>query len=828
MQSTPSSARSDLGRSALVSKFRDVYERHLECTLATATGRARDLDRFSAICLTVRDELARRWLETEARQRGARRMYYLSLEYLMGRALGNALLNTGLHGAAERALAELGLSLAELEQLEADAGLGSGGLGRLAACFLDSLATLDLPGHGYGLRYDFGLFRQRIDEAGQSELVDDWLKTPFWLELARPERSVEVGFGGTVGHESNGHRGRAHWTPGERVLAVPHDTPVPGFGTRTVNTLRLFSARAADGFDFGRFGTGDHLRAHDRRLRAESITRVLYPNDATARGQELRLKQQYLLVAAALSDAISRHLEEGATLDQLPDRCVFQLNDTHPALAVPELYRLLVDVHGMDGEQAWQLTQKCLCYTNHTLLPEALEKWPRRLLSRLLPRHAELIDEIDRRFAERLRARGLDDRARLRRMAIVERGKRPQVRMAHLASIGCRAINGVAEIHSQLLKTRVLADFHELDPSKFSNKTNGITQRRWLLMANPPLAALVTEELGSSWLTNLDALRPLALRSDDAEFMQRFAEVRQLAKRRTVSALEREYGIRIDPNSLFDVQVKRIHEYKRQLLNLMHVIHLHQELLDNPDAISNPRTFLVGGKAYPSYELAKLVVKLACDVARAVNADPKTRDKLRLHFVPDYRVSVAEYLIPGADISEQISTAGFEASGTGNMKLALNGALTLGTLDGANIEIAREVGAENCFMFGLTVDEVAELRHTGHRPRDIYRADANLRRVIDLLREDFYNSNEPGLYMRIVDSLLGEDYYLVLADFDAYRRAQLEVDRAYSDRERWNRMSLQNVARVGFFSSDRTIREYSRELWQLEPRPSLANDGGGA
>jgi starch phosphorylase len=797
------------------------FVRHLQSSLGRDEFSATAFDRYLALCYTVRDCLVERWVNTQQTyyQADARRVYYLSLEFLMGRALHNGMVNLGLLDTYRRALADLDVSLEDLEDLEVDAGLGNGGLGRLAACFLDSMATLGLPAYGYGLRYDYGIFRQEMVNGRQLEEPDDWLHLPYPWEIARPEYVLLVRFGGRVEKERDPKTGRDRfrWLDTHNVLAMAHDTPVPAYGKNTVNTLRLWRAKATHDFDFEDFNEGHYIAAVEHKVLTENITRVLYPNDNFYLGQELRLRQQYFLVSATLQDAIRRHLVNHPSLDNFADKAVFQLNDTHPALAVAELMRLLMDTYGYSEDQAWEITHGCMAYTNHTLLPEALEKWPVELLARVIPRHVMIIDGINHRFLEEVRARFPGDEDLVRRVSIYEEGPTKKVRMAHLAVVGSFSVNGVAELHTELLKTRVLPDFHRLWPQKFNNKTNGITQRRWLLSCNPDLAALITGRIGQDWITDLDQLARLKEAADDPAFVEEFAKTKAAAKQRLAGWLRWRHDLDLDPAAIFDIQIKRIHEYKRQLLNALHIVHLYAELKRDPGALRVPHVFLFGGKAAPGYFMAKLIIKLINDVAAVVNEDPQVAQRLRVFFVPNYCVSLAEVLFPGADVSEQISTAGFEASGTGNMKFALNGALTIGTLDGANIEIAQAVGPDNIFIFGSTVEDVARIRRIGYEPRRIYETNPRIREVIDLIGSNHFSPREPGIYQPIVDALLGRDEYLLLADFELYREAHARVDQAFTDRDAWFKKALLNVASVGRFSSDRTIREYVRDIWRVEP-----------
>ena len=808
---------------------------HLEYTLAEMPRHVdSEWQPFLSLALAVRDRMVQGWVRTQdaCYEQDVKRVYYLSLEYLMGRTLGNSMVNLGIIDACAAAVNELGYRLEDLREAEWDAGLGNGGLGRLAACFLDSLATLGYPAHGYGIRYDYGIFHQRIVAGAQVEVPDGWLRYGNPWEIARPGDRFRVQFYGRVDSYVNAHgRYTNAWVDTRDVYAIPYDTPIPGYRTQTVNTLRLWGARAVQEFDLGEFNEGDYIGAVEARARSENICRVLYPNDSVSAGRELRLAQEYFFVSATIQDIIRRYKkryrvydEPGglATFDRFTEKVAIQLNDTHPALGIVELMRILIDLEELGWDEAWAITSAVFGYTNHTVLPEALERWPVSLLGHLLPRHLQLIYEINQRFLDGVRARFGADDARLRRMSIIEEGPEQLVRMATLAVVGSRAVNGVAELHSRILRTQVFPDFDELWPGKFSNKTNGITQRRWLLKSNPELAALITDAIGAGWVTDLYELRKLAPRASDAGFAAAWRDIKRRNKLRLAETIRRQYErrgtpIRLDPDSLFDVQVKRIHEYKRQLLNVLHVITLYNRIKDNPHRDTVPRTAIFGGKAAPGYVTAKLIIRLINAVGDVVNHDPAVRDRLTVAFVADYRVSLAEQIFPGSELSEQISTAGMEASGTGNMKFALNGALTIGTMDGANIEILEEVGAENIFIFGLTAAEVAALR-PHYDPREYYRANPELARVLDMIRHDVFSGGTPGLFQSLVDTLLdGGDHFLLLADYAAYVECQERVARTFQDHEAWTRMSIENVAHMGKFSSDRTIRQYADEVWRVTP-----------
>jgi starch phosphorylase len=808
---------------------------HLEYTLAELPQQVdSEWEPYVALALAVRDRMIERWVRTQETyyRRDAKRVYYLSLEYLMGRTLGNGLINMGLLDECTKALHELGYRLEDVREAEWDAGLGNGGLGRLAACFLDSMATLGYASYGYGLRYDYGIFHQRIVNGAQVEVPDGWLRYGNPWEIPRPGDRFRVQFFGGVRSSMDG-QGRLvkEWVDTRDVLATPFDTPVPGYGTQTVNTLRLWAARAVEEFDLHEFNEGDYIGAIEARARSENICRVLYPSDSVAAGQELRLAQEYFFVSATLQDIIRRYKKRyrmfdeprGARVfDHFADKVGIQLNDTHPALAVPELMRVLVDLEGLAWDEAWEITRATFGYTNHTVLPEALERWPVSLVGRMLPRHLEIIYEINRRFLDEVGRRFGPDDARARRMSLVDEDGERRVRMATLAIVGSHSVNGVAELHTEILKRDVFRDFHEMWPERFNNKTNGITPRRWLLKSNPPLARLITETIGAGWVTNLEDLRGLTAQASDAALGLAWRKAKRENKLRLAETIVRQYqhrgmALTVNPDSLFDVQVKRIHEYKRQLLNVLHVITLYNRIRDGQDSGIVPRTVIFGGKAAPSYAMAKLIIRLINGVADTVNADPAVRDRLTVAFLADYRVSLAEQIVPGADLSEQISTAGTEASGTGNMKFGLNGALTIGTMDGANVEMRREVGDDNIFIFGLTAAEVAA-RRPHYDPWEIYRNDPELARAVDMIGGGAFSPGEPELFRPIVDSLLtGGDHFFLLADYASYVACQERVATTYRDESAWTRKSILNVANMATFSSDRTIRQYADEIWRVSP-----------
>jgi starch phosphorylase len=778
-------------------------------------------DRFMALSLAVRDRLAHRWVKTARtyREKDVKRAYYLSAEYLLGRALGNNLINTGMYEAAEQAMREVGVDLTTLIEMEPDAGLGNGGLGRLAACFLDSLATLGYPGDGYGIRYEFGIFTQDIVDGYQVERADEWLKFGNPWEIVRPEKAVPVRFFGRVEHHHSADGQRvARWVGGKTVVGVPFDTPIAGYGNNTVNTLRLWQARASEEFDLLLFNAGDYERSVVEKNDSEVISKVLYPNDAFQAGKELRLKQQYFFVACSIADIVRRYLKTHTNFQDFPNKAAIQLNDTHPAIAVAELMRVLVDEKRLGWDEAWGVTQGTFGYTNHTLLAEAMEKWPATLFERLLPRHLEIIYEINQRFLRQVQIRYPFDQERLRRMSLVEEGPEKMIRMAHLAVVGSHSVNGVAALHTELLRRDVLTDFAAMYPERFNNKTNGVTPRRWLTWCNPRLTKLITSRIGPGWETDLDRLRELEPLADDADFRKAFREVKQQNKKDLAGHVKHLRSVELDPNAIFDVQIKRLHEYKRQLLNALHTVVLWMRARRDPSTIIHPRAFIFGAKAAPGYQEAKLIIRLINGIAEVVNSDAGTTG-LQVVFLPNYRVSLAERIIPAADVSEQISTAGMEASGTGNMKLMLNGALTLGTLDGANVEIREAVGDENFFLFGLTADEVIARKKAGYRPREVYNEQLELREAMDLISTGFFSPEDKNLFKPLIDKLLEEDRYLVLADFASYQAKQEEVARTYLNSDEWTRKCILNVARAGIFSSDRTIRQYAEEIWRVKQTP---------
>jgi starch phosphorylase len=800
--------------------LKEDFLRHVTYSLGTTVEQLAPRERFLALALAARDRMIDALVETQQRydQADCKRLYYLSMEFLIGRSLNNNLVNLGLFDDARRLLADLGLNLDEVEDSEVDAALGNGGLGRLAACFLDSLATLGLPGFGYGINYEYGLFKQEIRNGEQVERADNWrtFATPWTIE--RPQESVLVPMYGRIEHATDRKGGyNPMWLDWKVVIGVPHDFLIAGYGGRTVNYLRLFVARASQEVDMGIFNYGDYLNAVQQKVLTETISKVLYPSAEVQAGRELRLIQEYFLSTCAVRDVVRRHLRKHDGFDNFPDKVAIQLNDTHPTLAIAELMRLLIDENDMEWDRAWEITRATFAYTNHTLLPEALEKWPVDLMERVIPRHLQVIFEINARFLKQVAERFPGDVSRVQRMSLVDENGGKQVRMANLAILGSHSINGVAAVHSELVKTDLVPDFAKMFPDRFNNKTNGVTPRRWLLSANPGLAALATEVVGPGWVTDLEQLRGLESVAHDASFQERFRAVKLENKVKLARVVRDTTGVALPTDALFDVQVKRIHEYKRQLLNLLHVVYKYLCLVDDGRKPTQPRAVVFAGKAAPGYVVAKQIIRLINDVAAVINNDPRAAGLLKVVFVPDYRVTLAEVIMPAAELSEQISTAGTEASGTGNMKFAMNGALTIGTLDGANIEIKEEVGADNIFIFGLTVDQVRGAR-AGYRPEEVYRRSAAVRRVLDALRDSRFCQRQPGRHNWVVQRLLaaGEQYFH-LADLDSYLEAHEAAARLYRDRAAWTAKAILNVARTGKFSSDRTIREYARGIWDIKP-----------
>jgi starch phosphorylase len=814
---TVTDVRTGLDPVTIAQAFRD----NLACFQARFPAVATRNDYYMALAYTIRDRLLQRQIRTAQSyfDQRSRSVAYLSAEFLMGPQLGNNLVNLGIYRETAEAMELLGLDLEELLEQEEEPGLGNGGLGRLAACFLDSMATLGVASISHGVRYEFGIFNQAIRDGWQVELTDKWLRLGNPWEIARPEIVFDVKFGGRTEHYTENGVLKVRWIPHEVVRGMACDTPVVGYRNDTVNLLRLWKAEAAESFDFQAFNTGDYYGAVMEKVKSENITKVLYPNDMSPQGKKLRLQQQYFFVSCALQDIIRIYLQRTTTFEELADKWAVQLNDTHPSIAVAELMRLLVDEHGVGWDAAWEMTQKILGYTNHTLLPEALERWAIPLFGSLLPRHLEIIYEINQRFLDQVRRDRPGDEERVRRLSIIDESGDRYVRMANLACVGSHAINGVAALHSDLLKNGLLRDFFEIAPEKFSNKTNGVTPRRFLALSNPGLTDLITSRIGQCFVRHLDELRRLEPLADDAGFRKEWRAVKRRNKVLLADLVRARTGTIVEVDTLFDIQVKRLHEYKRQLLNVLHIITLYNRVRRDPAAAIQPRTFVFGGKAAPGYYQAKLIVKLINSVGEVVNLDPDVGGRLKVVYFPNFNVKSAHRIYPAADLSEQISTAGLEASGTGNMTFAMNGALTIGTLDGANIEIRDHVGAENFFLFGLTASEVLELRRSGYRPRAFYEADAELREVVDQIASGRFAPGDRGLFQPIADSLLNWDEYMLLADYRAYVECQERVSQAYADEDRWTRMSILNVARIGYFSSDRTIREYCRDIWGVPLSP---------
>lgn len=799
--------------------LREFILDHLRYTLGKDKYTATKRDLYLAIAYTIRDHMVGKWIKTQQQYYDAdvKRVYYLSMEFLMGRTLQNSLVNLGILENCHKAIHDLGFNLNELMEMEYDAGLGNGGLGRLAACFLDSMATLGIPGYGYGIRYDYGIFTQSIRDGYQIETPDNWLRYGNPWEICRSEYLYPIQFYGRV-IEYTDARGKKHaeWIDTTEVVAVAYDTPIPGYNNETVNTMRLWQAKSSRGFDLSYFNHGDYIRAVEDIAITENISKVLYPNDNIFEGKELRLKQEYLLVSATIQDIVRRYNKGHIHLDEFPDKVAIQLNDTHPALAIAELMRLLIDREEIEWEKAWKITKETFGYTNHTLLPEALERWPVPLLERVLPRHLQIIYEINHCWLEEVGLRFPGNLEMARSLSLIEESDPKRVNMAHLAIVGSHKVNGVSALHSELLKHQVFKNFWEMDPEKFTNKTNGITPRRWLKTCNPSLANLITERIGETWVTHLSELEKLLAFQNDPQFCSQWHEIKKKNKEHLANLILNEEEIEVNPDSLFDCHVKRIHEYKRQLLNILRVIHDYRRIKENPAGNWTPRTIIFGGKAAPGYFIAKLIIKLINSVAAIVNHDREIDGRLKIVFLENYRVSLAERIIPAADLSEQISTAGTEASGTGNMKFALNGALTIGTLDGANIEILEEVGPENIFIFGMKAEEIQALKANGYHPYDIYNQNLDLRLVLNMIRDGYFSGGDKNLFLPLISSLLdGSDPYCLLVDFQSYTEAQDRVSQVYKNKQEWTSKSIHNVARVGKFSSDRTIQEYGKEIWRL-------------
>jgi len=814
--------QSSTGKNKRINKLKRAFAYNLFYEQGKTIRTASLNDYYLAVAHTVRDRMQHLFINSvEALlEKESKVVCYLSAEFLMGPHLSNNLICLGLFDDVVQAAGETGLDLQAIIDHEEEPGLGNGGLGRLAACYLDSLATLQIPAIGYGIRYEFGMFDQEIEDGWQKELCDRWLKPGNPWEIKKSDMSCEVGFGGHTETytDEKGNR-QVSWVPSRVITGIPYDTPVPGYKVNNVNLLRLWSAQAPKSFDFEDFNVGDYFGAVEEKVAAENITKVLYPNDEQFQGKKLRLEQQYFFVSCAMQDMIRIHLFINDSLDDFHEDFQAQLNDTHPAVAVPELMRLLVDVHHLDWDKAWDITRRTLCYTNHTLLPEALEKWSLDLFAGLLPRHLEIIFEINRRFLDDVRLKYPGDDARVRRMSIIDESGSRYVRMANLACVGSHVINGVASMHTELLKKHTLADFNDMYPGKIHNVTNGVTPRRWIMLSNPGLTQLLIDAIGEGWITNLSELTKLEKLADDAAFQETWRKVKGDSKSNLDLFRGKEKNTIVDPNAMFDVQVKRIHEYKRQHLNLLHIITLYNRIKVDPVMDITPRVFIFGGKAAPSYYMAKLMIKLINSVAEVINTDPDVKGRLKVFFLPNYNVQTGHAVYAMADLSEQISLAGKEASGTGNMKFSMNGALTIGTLDGANVEIREEVGADNFFLFGLTVEEVAALKAGGYRPMDYYRNNDELHGAVDLIRSGHFSQGDRELFQPLIDSLLHHDEYLLFADYQSYIDCQERVGKIFQDEKRWTRMSILNVANMGKFSSDRSINDYCRKIWQVRPLP---------
>jgi starch phosphorylase len=797
------------------------FAEHLEFMLVKDRFTATAEDIYFSLSMSIRDRLIRKWLRTQHvhKVKDVKRVYYLSLEFLMGRLLGNALINMDYYSECQKILEKDGYVLEDIIDKEHDMGLGNGGLGRLAACFLDSMATLDLPAFGYGIRYEFGIFKQGIEHGYQVEYPDNWLSFGNPWEIFRRELSYRIQFYGKVETVVNEHGKLSFkWSKTEDVLATAYDTPVPGYKTNTVNNLRLWQAKATQEFSFHDFNQGNYLAAVENKNLSENISKVLYPNDTYIGGKFLRLRQQYFFVSASLQDIIRKYkINHPASFKEFADKTAIQLNDTHPVIAIPELMRILMDDEGLGWDEAWRITTKTFGYTNHTVVPEALEEWAVSILEELLPRHLQIIYEINQRFLDGVRAKYKVDENIIKQLSIIKEGPEKKIRMAHLAIIGCHAINGVAALHSDILKNDLFPHFYKIFPEKFFNVTNGITQRRWLRAANPSVAGLISDAIGDEWITDLSKIKKLEKLTGDAQFRDSWRAYKWSNKKELIDYIKVEQGIILDPDSMFDVQVKRFHEYKRQLLNVLHIITIYNRLKDNPELDISPRVVLFAGKAAPAYLQAKLVIKLINSIGEIVNNDPDIKDKLKVVFLPNYSVTLAEKIIPAADLSEQISTAGFEASGTGNMKLGLNGAITVGTMDGANVEIREEVGDDNIFIFGLLADEVVKLKKSKYNPRAYYEKNEELRRVIDMISGSYFNRFEPGIFQILVDDLLKTDYYCLFADYASYIKTQDEIGKLFANKDAWTRKSILNVARMGKFSSDRSIRDYAQLIWNVKP-----------
>ena len=796
------------------------FASHLQYTLAKDQYTATPYDKFLGLAYTIRDRLMDRWIKTQQtyHTHQAKRVYYLSLEFLIGRLMGNAILNLGLEKGVEEALSDLGINLEDVREAEMDAGLGNGGLGRLAACFLDSMATLQIPCHGYGIRYEYGIFNQSISNGYQVEQPDNWLRLGNPWEIDRPEFTFTIKFYGRVEHYKD-EQGISHylWTDTKDVLAMPYDTPVPGYLNNTVNNLRLWAAKSTNEFDFDYFNHGDYVKAIEAKAHSENISKVLYPNDNNYSGKELRIKQQYFFVSASLQDILRRFKLHCSDYSRIPEQIAIQLNDTHPAVAIPEFMRLLIDEEHLPWNEAWDITVKTFAYTNHTLMPEALERWPVSLYEKLLPRHLQIIFEINHHFLKQVAMHYPGNVEKLKNMSIIEEGQEQKIRMAFLSIVGSHSINGVAALHTELLKNTLMNDFYQMYPERFNNKTNGITPRRWLKKCNPNLSALISSKIGEDWIKNLSELKKLVHFTKDKDFIKDWQKIKLENKKRLAEIILKQTGVKVNPNSIFDVQVKRIHEYKRQLMLALYAIHCYNLLKENPKRKWQPRTIIFGGKAAPGYYMAKLVIKLISSIGEMVNNDPDVGDNLKVVYLPNYRVSLAEKIIPASDLSEQISLAGTEASGTGNMKFALNGALIIGTMDGANIEIAEEAGEENLFIFGLKANEVEEVRKNGYNPMEYIEKFPALQNILFLLECGFFSPEKGDLFKPIVDTLKYHDPFMIMADMPMYLDAHARAEKVYEDHEAWTKKCISCVAHMGKFSSDRTIMEYAKDIWDVKP-----------
>lgn len=799
------------------------FKHHLKYTLVDDKFSATKMDHFVSLALSVRDHLVDKWLQTQQSyyEKDVKRVYYLSMEFLIGRLLTNNLINLGIYDEYKMALEEMGHVIHELEESEVEAGLGNGGLGRLAACFLDSIASLGVPGYGYGIRYEFGIFYQKIIQGHQVEKADNWLRVGNPWEIPRPRTLFPIKFYGHVESSQNSQGKKEHkWVDTQDVMAMAYDIPIPGYKNDTVNNLRLWSARSSRELELEYFQAGDYFQAVQNKHESEIISKVLYPADQNQSGKELRFKQEYFFVAASLSDIIRRYKKKHKTFDEFSNKVAIQLNDTHPALSIAELMRILIDIENLPWAKAWEVTVNTFAFTNHTILPEAMEKWSIELFSRVLPRHLDIIFQINQDFMDQVQERYPGDLDKMNRMSLIEENHTKYIRMANLSIIGSHSTNGVANLHSSILREKVFSDFHEMFPDRFNNKTNGITPRRWLKACNPELSKLITEYIGDSWVRDLSKIKNLQKHIDDPQLIARWKEIKTNNKKQLAKYIQETLSIEVDPNSLFETQIKRIHEYKRQVLGVLHAIALYNRMRKNPESIKTPRTIMFSGKAAPGYAMAKLIIKFINSVAETINTDHSLQGKLKVLFLPNYSVTLAEKIIPAADLSVQISTAGMEASGTGNMKLSLNGALTVGTLDGANIEIMEEVGKENIYIFGLNADEVVEKKQSGYLPREIYKQNPELREVLDMIQKGYFFGQQPNLFQPILENLLDHgDPYMVLADFQSFCDTQETIGHAYLDTDAWTRKAIINVSRMGKFSSDRSIKEYAEDIWGIPVNP---------